>query len=93
MEATRALMQEDLPAPVAPAMSTWGSSARCSIIGWPEMFIPSPTESGWLASSASGLRRMSPRVTRRRCRLGTSTPMALRPGMGARIRTSGVARA
>ena len=32
---------------------------------------------------------MSPSVTSWRCRFGTSTPIALRPGIGARMRTSG----
>ena len=86
-------MHDDLPAPVAPAISTWGSSDRLSITGLPEMFMPRPMHSGCVASSASGERRMSPRVTRRRWRLGTSTPMALRPGMGASRRMSGLARA
>ena len=35
----------------------------------------------------------SPSATSVRCRLGTSTPIAERPGIGARIRTSGEAMA
>ena len=78
----------DLPAPVAPAMSRWGVVARFIITARPAMSLPMPTSSGWVAALASGDDRRSPRATRWRWLLGTSTPMAERPGMGARMRTS-----
>ena len=55
--------------------------------------MPRPTVSGWAGIAASGLERMSPSETSRRLLLGTSTPIADLPGIGTRIRTSGVARA
>ena len=38
--------------------------------------------------AASGAASTSPRVTMMRSLFGTSTPTALRPGIGARMRTS-----
>ena len=87
------LMQLDLPAPVAPAIRMWGISARLARMARPAMSRPMATSSGWVARWASGDDRMSPRATSCRCRLGTSTPMADRPGIGARIRTSADAMA
>ena len=87
------LRQLDLPAPVAPAMSTWGMAARFIMMERPLMSRPIPTSSGWEARRASSLTRMSPSATIWRRALGTSTPMACLPGMGARMRTSGVAMA
>ena len=87
------LMQLDLPAPVAPATSRWGIVARFIMTARPAMSRPTATSSGCTAFLASGAARMSPRDTRCRLWLGTSTPMADRPGMGARIRTSGDAMA
>ena len=85
------LMQEDLPAPVAPAMRMWGISARLTMTGRPAMSRPRATSRGWTARRASMLERTSPSVTSWRCWFGTSTPIAERPGMGARMRTSGEA--
>ena len=59
----------------------------------PAMSRPRATSSGWVARAASGEARMSPSATSWRRRLGTSTPMADLPGMGARMRTSGEAMA
>jgi hypothetical protein len=87
------LMQLDLPAPVAPAMSRWGMVARLMVHARPAMSRPRPTSRGWVARTTSSASRMSPRLTSWRWTLGTSTPMALRPGMGAMIRTSGLAMA
>ena len=87
------LMHDDLPAPVAPAMRTWGMVARLASTARPLMSRPTATSSGWLARRASSEPRMSPRATTWRLALGTSTPMAWRPGMGARMRTSGEAMA
>ena len=86
-------MHDDLPAPVAPAMSRWGISARFTRIGRPAMSRPSATSRGWVARAASADDRMSPSRTSWRALLGTSTPMADRPGMGARMRTSADAMA
>ena len=87
------LMHDDLPAPVWPAMSRWGMVARFISTEVPEMSRPTPTSSGWVARRASSEVRMSPRATTWRSSLGTSTPMAWRPGMGAMMRTSGDAMA
>ena len=83
------LRQLDLPAPVAPAMRRWGMVARFIITALPLMSRPTATSSGWLARRASADRRMSPSATIWRSVFGTSMPMAWRPGMGARMRTSG----
>ena len=87
------LMQLDLPAPVAPAISRWGVVARLRNTDRPAMSLPIATSSGWVAVLASGEARMSPRLTSWRVWLGTSTPMAERPGIGARMRTSVAAMA
>ncbi len=92
-EVTIELMHDDFPAPVAPAMSTWGSSARLSSADAPEMSSPRPTASGCVSRCASGERSTSPSVTNCRLRFGTSTPIADLPGIGASRRTSGVASA
>ncbi len=86
-------MQDDLPEPVDPDTRTWGISARLATTARPAMSRPRATSSGWVALPASGEARMSPSATRTRRRLGTSTPMADFPGIGARIRTSGDAMA
>ena len=85
------LMQLDFPAPVAPAISTCGNVARLASTDFPAMSRPMPTSRGWTARFASSVARMSPSVTMGRSRFGTSTPIALRPGMGARMRTSWLA--
>ena len=85
------LMQLDLPAPVWPAISTCGNVARFANTAWPAMSRPMLTSSGCFAFFASGLLRMSPSVTIGRILFGTSTPIALRPGIGARMRTSWLA--
>ncbi len=87
------LMRLDLPAPVAPAISTWGMSARLTSCARPWTSLPSATASGCSSSSAVFERRMSPSITKSRTLFGTSTPIAERPGIGAMIRTSGVASA
>ncbi|GIU90822.1 MAG: hypothetical protein KatS3mg010_1921 [Acidimicrobiia bacterium] len=88
---TMLLMQLDLPAPVCPAISTCGNVARLLMTARPAMSRPMATSSGWVAFFASSLARMSPSVTSGRVLLGTSTPIALRPGIGARMRTSWLA--
>ena len=93
IDVTMQLMQLDLPAPVAPATSRWGIVDRFIITARPAMSRPTATSSGWVAFLASGEARMSPSDTRCRLWLGTSTPMAERPGMGARMRTSAEAMA
>ena len=87
------LIAELFPAPVAPEISTCGNSARFCITVRPAMSRPSATVSGCVASTASSLANRSPTVTSCRWRFGTSTPIAERPGIGARIRTSGDAMA
>jgi len=87
------LMHDDLPAPVAPEIKMWGISARLAMTERPAMSRPIATSSGWVAALASSEDKMSPSATSWRLRLGTSTPMADLPGIGARIRTSGEAMA
>ena len=70
------LMQDDLPAPVAPAMSTWGILPRLARTDRPSMSRPMAAWSGCLALRASSEARMSPSATTWRRTLGTSTPMA-----------------
>ena len=82
------LMPLDLPAPVAPAISMWGVVARSRNTALPAMSLPMATSSGLVALAASGELRRSPSATSWRWWLGTSTPIAERPGMGARMRTS-----
>ncbi len=82
---------EDLPAPVAPAIRMWGMPARLAMTAWPSMSRPMATSSGCVAALASALARMSPTVTSCLRMFGISMPIACLPGMGARIRTSGVA--
>ena len=83
----------DLPAPVAPAISRCGIVARFTICASPWMFLPRATSSGWVEAFAAFDRRMSPSITKSRWRLGTSMPIADFPGIGAMMRTSGVASA
>ena len=82
------LMQLDLPAPVAPAISRCGVVARSRNTASPAMSLPIATSSGPVAAAASGARSRSPRATSWRVWLGTSTPIADLPGIGARMRTS-----
>ena len=67
--------------------------ARFTIWDSPWMSLPRATCNGWVAAFAAFDRRMSPSITKSRCLLGTSMPIADRPGMGAMMRTSGVASA
>ena len=87
----RLLMQLDFPAPVWPGDEEVRHRREVEHGERPAMSRPSPTSSGWVACCASGEARMSPSVTSWRCLFGTSTPIALRPGIGARMRTSGLA--
>jgi len=87
------LMHDDLPEPVAPEMRMWGISARFTMTARPAMSRPIATSSGWVAACASRDSRMSRSATSCRVRLGTSTPIADLPGIGARMRTSGEAMA
>ena len=74
-------------------MRMCGIVARFTIWGRPWTSLPSATVSGCVASFAAFDRRMSPSITKSRCLFGTSTPIADLPGIGAMIRTSGVASA
>ncbi len=88
-------MHDDFPEPVAPEMRMCGISARFAVTARPAMSRPIATSSG--CDEADGRvsfdSRMSRSETSWRVRLGTSTPMADLPGMGARMRTSGDAMA
>jgi hypothetical protein len=84
-------MQPDLPEPVVPAISRCGMRARSVQTALPEMSLPSQTLSGLAVAGRSS--KMSPSVTIRGLRFGTSTPTACLPGIGARMRISVVASA
>ena len=84
-------MQPDLPEPVVPAISRCGIRARSVQTAFPEMSLPSQTESGLAVAGRSS--KMSPRVTMFGEWFGTSTPTACLPGIGARMRISVVASA
>ena len=84
-------MQPDLPEPVVPAIRMCGMRARSVQTELPEMSLPSQTESGLAVAGRSS--KMSPSVTMFGLRLGTSTPTACLPGIGARMRISVVASA
>ena len=87
------LRKLDLPEPVWPATRRWGILARLTITVRPLMSRPRVASSGWVALAASSDTSRSPTVIIWRRTFGTSTPMACLPGMGARMRTSGVAMA
>jgi hypothetical protein len=86
-----ALTQPTCPAPVVPATSRWGIFARSAPIAWPRDVLAEPDRER--------------RPVRRRVledvaelhdpprALGTSTPTACLPGIGARIRMSVAASA
>ena len=84
--------QPDLPEPVVPATSRCGIFARSVQTELPAMSLPSHTDSGepdgGPPCSPRSRRKMSPRYTIRWRLLGTSTPTACLPGMGARMRMS-----
>src|SRR5947207_944819 len=83
-EVSSVLMQPDFPEPVVPAIRRCGMRARSVQTAVPEMSLPSQTASGLAVDGRSS--KMSPSVTRFGCRLGSSTPTACLPGIGARIR-------
>ena len=91
IEESIAFTQPDLPEPVVPATRMWGIFVRSAPIARPGTSLPSHTVSG--DQSAGGSWKTSPRWTIRRWRLGTSTPTACLPGIGARIRISDAASA
>ena len=86
-------MEDDLPAPVCPAIKTCGSSDKLSNLGLPAISKPKPTFNGCFAFSASFDDKTSPKETSFLCLLGISIPIALLPGIGASNLTSGVANA
>ena len=89
------LMATDLPEPVVPAISRCGMRARSTITGSPPMVLP--RQSGRLAPGCR--RSRSPASSSRsstfsRFGLGSSMPMALRPGTTAtRAETALIERA
>ena len=87
MEEMMALMQTDLPEPVAPAMSRWGILARSETSGLPLTSLPRAMGRSALALAQSSDSMISRRPTSIRFWLGTSTPTAALPGMGAMMRT------
>ena len=92
-EVTIELIQDDLPAPVWPAIKTCGNSERFKSLGLPAISKPNPTLSGWVNLVASLEDNTSPSDTSFLCLFGISIPIALLPGIGASNLTSGVANA
>ncbi len=92
-DVTNVLIRLDFPAPVAPAINRWGISARFTSTERPCTSFPSATCSGLVESRAAFEPRTSPSITKSRTLFGTSTPIADLPGIGAMMRTSGVASA
>ena len=86
-------MQTDLPCPVAPAISRCGIRVRSPTIAWPETSLPIARASFRLLSWKPGEPTTSRSVTRLADLLGTSTPTADLPGIGASIRSGEAARA
>ena len=76
-------MATDLPEPVVPATSKWGMRARSTITGSPPMVLPSAMASLWPESPKSLVASNSRSSTFSRFWLGSSMPMALRPGTTA----------
>ncbi len=91
IEVSSALMQALLPEPVAPATSRWTIFCRSASTALPVMSLPSQNASGE-AVEVNGP-YTSPRATNDGRMLGTSTPTAVLPGMGASTRTSVAASA
>ena len=87
------LMKLDLPEPVAPATSRCGIRDRFATTKPPSTSLPRPTTIGWWSSRATLLRSRSPRLTISLSTFGISMPMADRPGIGLRMRTSAEATA
>ena len=88
-----ALMQTDLPWPVAPAISACGILARSWMTGlFVTLSTPSTTGSS-IAASAQALDSMiSRRSTSLRFLFGISMPTVPLPGTGARMRTASASR-
>ena len=59
-------MQEDLPAPVAPATKMCGIFARLAQITAPSTSLPKPTTNGCLSSVATGELNKSDKATNSR---------------------------
>ena len=74
-----------LPAPVAPAISRCGISAKSAIIGLPYTSLPRATGILALLFFHSSLSSKSRMMTLVLTRFGTSTPTVLLPGTGARM--------
>src|SRR4051812_26204405 len=87
------LTKLDLPDPVDPAKRRWGIFARLAMTYQPPTSLPTPIVMGCVLFMAVGDLSTSPSVTISRSVLGISTPIALLPGMGARMRTSLLATA
>ena len=88
MDRISVLMQLDLPAPVAPATSRCGIFVRLATMKPPSTSLPSATSIGCWSRWATRERSASPSMTISGSALGISTPTALLPGIGLRMRTS-----
>ena len=81
-------MQLDLPAPVAPATRRCGIRVRLATTKPPSTSLPRATIIGCWSRWAIGERSTSPSITISGSAFGISTPTALLPGIGLRMRTS-----
>ena len=77
------LMPTDLPEPVVPAIRRWGMRERSTVTNSPPIFLPSASASRASVSWKSGDSSSSRSTTISRRSLGSSMPMALRPGTTA----------
>ena len=77
------LIATDLPEPVVPAISRCGMRARSTITGSPPMVLPRQSGSRACVSEYSLAASSSRSSTFSRFGLGSSMPMALRPGTTA----------
>ena len=89
----RALIQTDLPEPVAPAIRACGISPISEIIDFPPISLPTVNARLLLKFLKSSVSIRSPKSTAALSLLGTSMPTAALPGIGASILISGAARA
>ena len=77
------MIPTDLPEPVVPAISRWGMRARSATKGSPPIVSPSAIGSSALLSSNTFEFSSARRKTVSRLGLGSSMPIALRPGTTA----------
>src|ERR1041385_3642010 len=92
MDAIIPFKQTDLPELVEPATRRWGIFARSAYLCFPATSLPRAMVSLLGEFQNSGVSMDSLKLTTDGLELGTSTPIAALPGMGASTRTSIAAR-